>query len=229
MAIRITTRLAGICAFTALSVAFGGLAHAEIERLPSGAPKAPLIGKRFKKLTEEEMTPEQRTMVHNVTSGPRGSLNGPFSAYMRSPELGDALQKVGEMVRFHSSFPEPLAELAVCMVAREWNSAYEWASHSEKAVKAGISKETIDAIGQKKRPPHMKPEEAATYDFAHDLLVKHAVSDAHFKEVQSRWGDKGAMDLTGGIGYFVVTAMALNVDVFPAPPGGAPLPRLAGK
>ena len=33
-----------------------------------------------------------------------------------------------------------------------------------------------------------------------DLLEKHAVSDAHFQDVQSRWGDKGVMDLTGAIG-----------------------------
>ncbi|MES2183077.1 MAG: carboxymuconolactone decarboxylase family protein [Pseudomonadota bacterium] len=227
MAINITRKFAGICAVAAVSAAVGGLAQAAVDTLPSGAPVAPLYGKRFHKLTDADMTPEQKTMAHNVLTGPRGSLNGPFSAYIRSPELGDALQKVGEMVRFRSSFPVGLRELAVCQVARQWNSAYEWAAHSEQAVAGGISKETVDAIGQNRRPPHLKPEEAAIYDFTRDLLEKHAVSDAHFKEVQSRWGDKGVMDLTGAIGYFVVVAMALNVDVYPAPPGANPLPRLA--
>jgi 4-carboxymuconolactone decarboxylase len=45
--------------------------------------------------------------------------------------------------------------------------------------------------------------------------------------VQSRWGNKGVMDLTGAIGYFVVVAMALNVDEYPAPKGANPLPKLA--
>ncbi len=222
-------KLASLCAVAAASVAFAGLAHAAVDTLPSGAPKEELIGKRFKKLTEADMTPEQKTMAHNVLTGPRGSLNGPFSAYLRSPELGDALQHTGEMVRFKSSFPVGLRELAVCQVARQWNSAYEWAAHSEQAVAGGISKEIVDAIGHNKRPAHMKPEEAAIYNFTKDLLEKHAVSDAHFKDVQSRWGDKGVMDLTGAIGYFVVVAMALNVDVYPAPTGANKLPVLAGK
>ncbi|MES2184716.1 MAG: carboxymuconolactone decarboxylase family protein [Pseudomonadota bacterium] len=228
------TRFAGLCAAAALSIAVGGLAQAQAAPAATAAaaddtPVPKVFGKRFPPLTAADMTPEQKAMARSMARGPRGGLRGPASAYLRSPELGESLQKVGEVVRYRMTFPVGLRELAAAQVSRYMNSPYEWAAHSVQSVDGGIGKDTIEAIALHRHPPHMKPEEVAVYDFTEDLLQKHAVSDAHFKEVQSRWGDRGVMDLTGVIGYFVVVGMALNVDEHPAPPGANPLPRLAAR
>ena len=51
---------------------------------------------RFKALTPETMTPEQRAVAEAIQSGPRGAgLRGPFNALLRSPELCDLVQRVG--------------------------------------------------------------------------------------------------------------------------------------
>ena len=69
---------------------------------------------RLKELTPESMTPEQRRVADAIQSGPRGvGLRGPFNALLRSPDLADAVQKVGEYVRFKSSIPQRLNELAI--------------------------------------------------------------------------------------------------------------------
>ncbi len=192
----------------------------------SDVPVPKVYGKRFGPLTPETMTPEQKTMARNMAHGPRGDLRGPASAYLRSPELGDALQQVGAMVRFKIAFPLGVRELAAAMASRYMNSPYEWAAHSVQSVDAGIGKDTIDAIGHNKRPKHMKPDEEAVYNFTDDLLQRHSVTDAHFKAVKDRWGDHGVMDLVGVVGYFVVVGMALNVDIHPAPPNANPLPGI---
>ena len=58
---------------------------------------------RFKTLTPETMTPEQRAVAEAIQSGPRGAgLRGPFNALLRSPELCDLVQRVGAYVRFKS-------------------------------------------------------------------------------------------------------------------------------
>src|SRR5690242_18179426 len=62
-----------------------------------------LRGNRFKPLTWDQLTAEQKTMVGNLISGERGGLNGPFNVLLRSPEMGDAAQKLGARLRFHSS------------------------------------------------------------------------------------------------------------------------------
>jgi hypothetical protein len=60
------------------------------------AADLPLLrGDRFKPLTYQELGPEQKTLVEALLAGPRTSLNGPFNVMLRSPDLGDRLQRVG--------------------------------------------------------------------------------------------------------------------------------------
>jgi 4-carboxymuconolactone decarboxylase len=49
-------------------------------------------------------------MVNDLLSGKRGALTGPFNALLRSPEMGNLAQKLGEYVRFRSSVPARLAQ-----------------------------------------------------------------------------------------------------------------------
>src|SRR4030095_1076102 len=82
---------------------------------------------RFTTLTPETMTPEQKKVVDAIQSGPRGAgLRGPFNALLRSPELCDLVQRVGAFVRFGSSIPARLNEMAIIMAGRKWTAQYEF-------------------------------------------------------------------------------------------------------
>ena len=70
----------------------------------------------------------------------------PFNAWMRSPEIGMRLQDVGAHIRFKSSIPKRLNELAILVTAREWTSQYEWYAHHALAMKAGLDPKIADAI-----------------------------------------------------------------------------------
>src|SRR5579872_2635171 len=120
-----------------------------------GAQDLHLRGDRFKPLSYEQMTPEQKTMIDNVRSGERRSTDGPFNAYLRSPEMGDLAQKFGAYLRFHSSVPRKLNELAIIITARHWNAQFEWYAHRRYALEAGVSAATADAIAAGKRPPSL--------------------------------------------------------------------------
>jgi 4-carboxymuconolactone decarboxylase len=187
---------------------------------------ATMQGKRFPTLAPDKMTPEQKAFADAVLNGPRHALNGPFNGYMRSPELGNLIQEVGAQVRFKSSLPTGLRELAICQVARQWNSQYEWAAHSKQATDAGIDPKTVKAIAEGRRPSGMKPDEQAVYNFTDDLIHRHQVTDVHYKAVADKVGEKGVMDLIGAVGYFTVVAMVLNVDEYPSPEGAPKLPAL---
>ncbi len=81
-----------------------------------------LVGDRFKPLTYAEMTAEQRTMIEHLLSGERTSTGGPFNVLLRSPEIGDLAQQVGARVRYHSSLPNRLNEMAILLTARDWTA-----------------------------------------------------------------------------------------------------------
>lgn len=185
-------------------------------------PAFQLRGDRFKPLTYEQMTPEQKAMADHVLAGERGAMNGPYNVLLRSPEMGDLAQKYGAYMRYHSTIPHKLNEFAILITARFWSSQYEWYAHHQYALKAGLSPTVIDAVATGKRPTSMQPDEEIVYNFCHELLYTKQVSDAHFKAVVDKFGERGAVDLIGVIGYYHLVSMALNVDRYPLPQGAKP-------
>ncbi|HEV2199523.1 MAG TPA: carboxymuconolactone decarboxylase family protein [Bryobacteraceae bacterium] len=189
------------------------------------APASPdlhLRGDRFKPLTYDQLTPEQKTMADHLLSGERGGMNGPFNVTLRSPEVGDQAQKLGALLRFHTTLPNRLNEMAILMTARFWDAQYEWTAHKRAALKAGLSPAIVDAIATGKRPPSMQADEEALYNFAHDLLETRQVSDASFKAAVAKFGERGAVDLTGVMGYYCFVSMMLDIDRYPLPEGEKP-------
>jgi 4-carboxymuconolactone decarboxylase len=201
------------------------------------APQAPsprdvkLVGDRFKPLTYSEMTPEQRTMIEHLLSGERAGTGGPFNAYLRSPETGDLAQQLGARVRYHSSLPNRLNEMAILLTARDWTAQYEWYAHKRLALQAGLNQAVVDAIAAGRRPAAMQKDEEALYDFQTELLDNRQVSDPAFRAAVAAFGERGVVDLLYNIGYYHLVSMTLNVDRYPLPadakPELAPIARAA--
>lgn len=175
---------------------------------------------RFKPLTPETMTAEQKEVADRIMAGPRKGMRGPFSALLRSPELADAAQKLGEYARFKTSIPPRLNELAILLTARHWTAQYEWYAHHRLAMQAGLSPDIAAAIAEGKRPAAMAPDETIVYNFGHELIETGQVSDANYKAVVDKFGERGAIDLIGVMGYYSLVSMVLNVDRVPIPEGG---------
>jgi 4-carboxymuconolactone decarboxylase len=181
-----------------------------------------LRGDRFQPLTYDKLTPEQKAMVEHLFAGERGGMNGPFNVTLRSPEMGDLAQKLGAQLRFHSSLPNRLNEMAILMTARFWNAQYEWSAHRKNALAAGLNPAVIEAIATGKRPGSMQPDEEAVYNFGDELLRTREVSDTAFKGARDKFGERGVVDLTGVMGYYCFVSMMLNIDRYPLPDGEKP-------
>lgn len=176
-----------------------------------------LRGDRFKPLTWEALTPEQKVMVEDLLGGSRTSLGGPFNATLRSPEMGNLSQKLGEYVRFRTSVPARLNEMAILLTARHWLAQYEWHAHKPLALKAGLDSAVVDDIQAGRRPSRMRRDEAIVYDFSTELREKRRVTDATFRAAVDVLGERGVMDLIAVMGYYDFVSMVLNVDRYPLP------------
>jgi 4-carboxymuconolactone decarboxylase len=188
-----------------------------------------LTGERMAEIPLDQMTPAQRIVADAIMSGPRQKMSGPFNAWLRSPELADRLQKVGEYVRFNTSLDKRLNEMAIIMTAQYWGSQYEWYAHAPLAIKAGLDPEIVAALGAGNKPEKMKDDEALVWEFTTQLRRDHGVNDAIYAKAVEKFGENGVMDLVGVNGYYDVVAMTLNV-AHVSPPANAELPfKQAGR
>ena len=177
---------------------------------------------RLPPIPEAELSEAQRRVRADIAAGPRGGVRGPFDALLRSPELADRLQKVGACVRFESSLPARLAELAILVTARHWGAQYEWYAHRRLAEQAGLAPAVADAIAEGRRPAALQADEAAVYDFCKALHETKHVGDAEWSSALEHFGERGVIDLIGTCGYYTVVSMVLNATRHPMPEGVAP-------
>jgi 4-carboxymuconolactone decarboxylase len=178
---------------------------------------------RFPTLEPGQMSPAQRRVHDAIAGGPRGGVRGPFGVLLRSPELADRVQKVGEHLRFNSSLPARLNEFAILINARFWESKYEWFAHRPFALKGGLAESIADAVAQQRRPAGMKEDEEVVYEFCTALHAKHFVDAALFQRALTALGEQGVVDLIGVSGYYTLVSMVLNVAEIPLP-AGTPAP-----
>ena len=190
--------------------------------------------RRFKLIPLDQLTPEQQALSDAIKSGPRaklkssgaskpGPLGGPFNVWLRSPGIGDLVQKLGEEIRFRSSLAGKLNELAILITARHWTSQYEWVAHHKLALEGGLDPAIAEAIAQGRPPQNMDADETVVYEFSSELQRTQAVSDATYKRALDRFGERGVVDLISVNGFYVLVSMCLNVDRTPVP-AGTPLP-----
>ena len=147
---------------------------------------------RFRELPKDGMTDAQKRVYDAIAGGPRGSVRGPFAVLLRSPELADRVQKLGEHLRFNSTLPPRLND--------------------------GLREADV-ANGR--RPAVMKDDEALVFDFCSVLHRQHFVDDALFQRAVSTLGEQGVVDLIGVSGYYTLVSMVLNVAEVPLPAGVA--------
>lgn len=190
--------------------------------------------RRFEPIPLDNLTPEQRALYDAIRSGPRaklsnsgaskpGPLGGPFNVWLRSPGIGDCVQRLGEEIRFRSSLPAKLNEMAILITGRFWTSQYEWHAHCKLALDAGLDPAIARAIAEGRRPDNMNDDEAVVYDFSKELHEKQGVSDENYKRASQRFGERGVFDLIAVNGFYSLVSMCLNVDRTPLP-DGLPLP-----
>ena len=187
---------------------------------------------RISYITPENFTEAQQHLFKSITGGKRGEgrapedllnaeggMSGPFNAWLRSPVLGEAAQRVGEAVRFESALPPQLRELAILVVAAKWKAQYEWWAHERIARREGLDEGVIESVKAETLPDFSNSTESVVYNFARELLDEHRVSDHLYDEAVELLGEVMVVELVILLGYYTLVSMTLNVFEVPVPTG----------
>jgi len=164
----------------------------------------------------------QRAAANALIDGPRKGVYGPFVPLLRSPVLLERVAGLGEYLRFDSVLDARVRELATCVAARHASNRFEWAMHAPLAIQAGVAPAAIEALRQGATPRALAPDEQDAVDFVKELLATHGVSDLTYAAALARWGERGIVELTSLVGYFVMVSWLMNVARTPARASAGP-------
>jgi 4-carboxymuconolactone decarboxylase len=186
---------------------------------------------RLADLTREDLTEPQKEVYDDIVGGARGSIQGPFNAWLRSPALANSAQKLGKFCRFDNSLGPRLSEIAILVTARKYKSQVEWYLHARIAMEAGHTQATIDALLAGERPDFAADPDAEAdkenmvLDYANELVETGRISDKTHHKALLLFGETGLVDLVGVIGYYHLVSLTLNAFSVPLPEGvTAPFP-----
>src|SRR5580765_51601 len=101
---------------------------------------------RLTPITSKEQVPTNDRAIVDAIVDSRGSLQGPFSMFLHSPEVAGRVAHLGAFVRFEGSLDMRVRVLAAMTVAREYEGMYVWGAQSGGAGRQGVPEATITAI-----------------------------------------------------------------------------------
>lgn len=176
---------------------------------------------RLRTPAPEAMSEAQRAVHDEAVAGRRGRMPAPMRAWIESPELARHAQRLGAFLRYETSLPARLSELAILVTARRWTSHYEWYAHRGEALKAGLAPAVIEAIAGRRRPVFVDEPARVVHDYALTLHETARIpADLHAAAVAAL-GTRGTVELTALIGYYTLVAMTLNAFEIDLPEGVA--------
>lgn len=167
--------------------------------------------------SKEQVAAQHQAIVDSIISS-RGSLQGPFTMFLHSPEVAGRIAHLGAYVRFEGSLDMRVRVLAAMTVAREFEALYVWGAQTGSARRQNVAETTISAI-RDNRSDGIPAEDLQIIDFTRALLRKHRVDNAAFAAMQARFGNDQLVQLTSAIGYYSLLSMTVNACELEAGPG----------
>jgi 4-carboxymuconolactone decarboxylase len=177
---------------------------------------------RFARLSIDTVSDEQRALAEQILKVSSIGLTGPYSPLLRSPILGQRMFDLLHYLRWNTSLPLRLNELAILIIGRIWGSQVEWFAHEPLALKAGLRAEIVEDLRANRRPEGMQEDEAVVYDFIHELYRTHKLSDETFARAKRILGEQQVVDLAAVAGTYVTVAMLIATAAETIPDGKRP-------
>ena len=167
----------------------------------------------------DALSPDQRKIYDAILAGPRGRIAGPIAAWLESPGMAGPAQELGAFLRFNTSLPPRLCELAILVAGRFWSAQYEFWAHARLARKAGLEQDIIDAIAERRTPAFPDADGELVYTLCMQMFETRRISPAAFDSARNRFGVNGVVELMGLIGYYSLVSITLNAFEVPLPEG----------
>lgn len=179
---------------------------------------------RLPRLTPSTRNEQQEELFQLIAGGPRaqgpqyfelvgadGALNGPFNAMLYSADLGSAVQNLGASVRYQTALSPRMREMAILMVAAQWDSEFEQYAHEPIALAVGLTPAEITSLRDGVTLEWHDESEQAMYNLTRALCQGQGViSDEDFEDYRRVLGLPAIYEMSTLVGYYALLALQLR-------------------
>jgi len=177
---------------------------------------------RLPPLTRDDMKDEDAKRIYDVLAGGPGKTvgaTGPAAISLYSPKVAESIQMLNQYLRFHGVLKPRDFEVAILVVAREFDQQYEWSGHEMGARTAKVPQAVIDAIKFNKDAAGFSDQDTLLITFTRQLLHQHKLDSDLYAKAVAVFGKQGTLELATIIGDYAMAAMMLNATDQHMPPG----------
>jgi 4-carboxymuconolactone decarboxylase len=172
---------------------------------------------RIEDVKREDLTPRQLKLYDGIMrTRPRGSLSGPFSVWINTPDIAEPADGLANCFRVNPKLDKRLIELIILLMCRDATVKYAWSVHEPLARQAGLKPETVDAIRARRRPDFKRDDERLIYELVSELLTSKTLSAATFDRAKAAFGRDGVIEAVSCAGFYGMVGFVLNA--FDVPP-----------
>jgi 4-carboxymuconolactone decarboxylase len=166
----------------------------------------------------DTLSPEARRVYDKITAK-RGAVRGPFASLMHHPALAERVGDLGEFLRFGSTLPGDVRELAILITARSVSQGYEWIAHAKIARQEGLADDVIERVRARGDLAALPPRYARPARVVQHVLAYESIPVGLQAEVQRELGVTGLMELVVLAGQYRLIAGVLFAFDTPLPEG----------
>lgn len=162
----------------------------------------------------EDLDTAGQKIFDYFTSGSKGvlrGLHGPAGIWLHEPKLAEVYVPFGNYLRFRAGLSEPIREACVLAMARECNSAFEWAAHEPEALQVGVPAEVIKSIKFRNPTTAIEAPFGTIVQLIREAFTERTVSAATYDAAVSLLGVPLLIDLITLAGTYASTAALLKV------------------
>ena len=170
----------------------------------------------------DDLDEDGKRIYDELAGGPGKTVTptGPAAISLYSPKVAESIQMLNQYLRFHGLLKPRDFEVAILVVAREFDQEYEWSGHEVGARNAKVPQPLIDAIKYRKQDVSVfSDRDTLLVRFSSELLHQHKLDSDLYAKAVDTFGKQGTLELATIIGDYAMAAIMLNATDQHLPPG----------
>ena len=153
--------------------------------------------------------------IYDKLAGPRGGLSGMYLTLMNHPVLAAKVAELGTFIRFESTIPGDIRELAILATARGLGAPFVWEKHIPPALKAGLPEAVIEQVLHGDiATADMSKNYLYTWQAARHVVDQQNLPDKLQQYLVDQYGVQGLLEIIASCAlYRFVSTIVFSFDV----------------